>query len=69
MEEAVDGVGDEEGEKECCFKKSKQTNALSKCSFVKLQIEKNKLKAVSDTVWVCWKAMIAEKTITEKMHS
>jgi len=23
MEEAVDGVGDEEGEKECCFKKSK----------------------------------------------
>ena len=24
------------------------------------------LKAVSDTVWVCWKAMITEKTIKEE---
>ena len=37
--------------------KIKKANALSNV-VVKLQIEENKLKAVSNTVWVCWKAMI-----------
>ena len=32
----------------------------------KLQWRENKLKAVSDTVWVCLKAMITEKTIKEE---
>jgi len=32
----------------------------------KVVIEREKLKAVSDTVWVCWKAVIQEKTIKEE---
>ena len=42
-------------------------NALSKCSFVKFVIQKrDKLKAVSNTVWICWKAMVKEKTIKKE---
>ena len=29
--------------------------------------EENKFKKVSKTVWVCWKAVIVEKTIKEEL--
>jgi hypothetical protein len=49
-----------------CVQKSKnRRNALSKCSFVKFVNRREKFKAVSHLVWVCWKAMIEEKTIKE----
>ena len=38
--------------------KIKIDERIEQMQFVKLQIEENKLKAVSNTVWVCWKAMI-----------
>ena len=38
---------------------------MSKCS-CKVVIEREKFKAVSNLVWVCWKAMIEEKTIKEE---
>ena len=47
------------------IKKNQNSDALSKCS-CKVVIEREKFKAVSDTVWVCWKAVITEKTIKEK---
>ena len=37
----------------------KKTNAVSKCRLVKFS-------KVSDSVWVCWKAVITKKTIKEK---
>ena len=47
-----------------CVQKSKKVTQ-EQCS-CKVVIEREKFKAVSDTVWVCWKAMIAEKTINEE---
>jgi len=32
----------------------------------KVVTEREKLKAVSNSVWVCWKAMITEKTTKEE---
>ena len=31
-------------------------------------IEENKFKEVSDTVWVCWKDIIIEKTIQKRLN-
>ena len=45
--------------------KNQNSERRSKCSCKVVNREK-KLKAVSDTVWVCWKAMIEKKTMKEK---
>ena len=42
--------------------KIKIDERIEQMQFVKLQ-QREKFKAVSNTVWVCWKAMIKNKTI------
>ena len=42
------------------LKNQKATQEQCSCKVVNRE---NKFKAVSNTVWVCWKAMIEEKTI------
>ena len=39
------------------FQKSKIDERIEQCS-CKVAIEREKFKAVSNTVWVCWKTMI-----------
>ena len=48
------------------FFKNQNSERIEHMQFVKVVNRENKLKAVSDTVWVCWKAMITEKTTKEE---
>ena len=49
----------EEGSQYNPVKCIKKTNALSKCKLVKF-------REVSDSVWICLKAVITEKTLKEE---
>ena len=50
-----------------CFKNQNSGKAEANVVCKVVNRERKKLKAVSDTVWVCWKAVIVEKTRKEEL--